>query len=150
MKNTKLILGIIVLIALVIVGAYFKNGQSKSQDTPSPSPTNIQAQDKSPRIVSTNPDPLENAIVPAAGTIELIFNQPIQNIGEFKVRIEPKVDFKRELSSDRKTAKIIPNKPMELGVTYTLFIGPETKFDGTGNWGQEKIYHFQTIKYTGV
>jgi hypothetical protein len=37
-----------------------------------------------------------------------------------------------------------------LGTTYTIFIGPDSKFDGVGQWGMEKIFHFRTIKYTGV
>ena len=64
--------------------------------------------------------------------------------------MEPDIEIKAELSGDRKTAKIIPVKPYELGTTFTLRIGPETKFDGVGRWGEEKVYHFKTIKYTGV
>lgn len=107
-------------------------------------------QNESPRIISTKPDPLEGAIVSANETIEITFNRSLENAGEFKVRLETKKDFKVELSPDRKTAKIIPFKPYELGTTYTLFIGPDTKFDGIGRWGEEKIYHFRTIQYRGV
>lgn len=106
--------------------------------------------DDTPKIVSTKPDPLEDTIISATEIVEISFNRPLENIGEFKSRIEPKIDYKIELSSDRKTAKIIPSKPYPLGTTFTLFIGPETKFDGVGRWGEEKIYHFRTIKYTGV
>lgn len=103
-----------------------------------------------PKIVSTKPEPLEEAIIPASEVVEITFNRPLENVGEFKVRIDPKIDYKVELSSDRKTAKILPEKPYNLGTTYTLFIGTETKFDGVGRWGEEKIFHFRTIKYTGV
>ncbi len=105
---------------------------------------------ESPKIISTKPDPLEDTIISATDSIEITFNRPLQNSGEFKLRIEPKTDVKIDLSSDRKTAKIIPVKPFGLGVTYTIFIGPDTKFDVTGNWNQDKMYHFKTVKYTGV
>lgn len=106
--------------------------------------------DTEPQIVSTKPDPLEDAIISATEIIEITFNRPLENVGEFKSRIEPKIDYKVELSQDRKTAKIIPNKPYQLGTTYTLFIGPDSKFDGVGSWGKEKTFHFRTIQYRGV
>lgn len=105
---------------------------------------------ESPKIILTKPDPLDNSVVSSSEIVEITFNRSLENTGEFKVRIEPNINYKIELSGDRKTAKIIPEKPYELGTTYTLFIGPETKFDGVGRWGEEKIFHFRTIKYTGV
>lgn len=107
-------------------------------------------QSDAPQIISTKPDPLENAVVSATEVVEITFNRPLENIGEFKFRIDPKAEIKIELSPDRKTAKIIPQTPFELGVTYTIFIGPDTKFDGAGNWGKEAIYHFQTVKFRGI
>ncbi|MBI2338145.1 hypothetical protein HYU95_03080, partial [Candidatus Daviesbacteria bacterium] len=101
-------------------------------------------------IISTKPDPLDENIVSGAEAIEITFNRPLENVGEFKSRIEPEIEYKVELSGDRKTAKIIPAKPYPLGTGFTLFIGPESKFDGVGRWGEEKIFHFRTIKYTGV
>lgn len=113
-------------------------------------PVSTPSQNDKPQIVSTNPNPLEDNIISATEIVEITFNRPLENVGEFKVRIEPKIDYKVELSGDRKTARIIPAKPYQLGTTYTLFIGTETKFDGVGRWGEEKIFHFRTIKYTGV
>lgn len=107
-------------------------------------------QTDSPQIISTKPDPLENAVVSATEVVEITFNRSLENIGEFKFRIDPNSEVKIELSPDRKTAKIIPQTPYELGVTYTIFIGPDTKFDGVGNWGKEAIYHFQTVKFRGI
>lgn len=112
-------------------------------------PTTV-SENQPPQIISTTPDPLEDTIVPASGTIEITFNRPLQNVGEFKSRIESNTDYKVTLSSDRKTAIIGFQKPLELGTTYTLFIEPDTKFDGVGAWGQEKVFHFRTVKYTGV
>lgn len=107
-------------------------------------------QNDPPQIVSTKPDPLNDGFVSGADPIEITFNRSIENIGEFKNRIEPKIEYKVELINDRKTAKITPTKPWPLGSTFTLYINPDTKFDGVGNWGQDKTFQFRTIRYTGV
>lgn len=122
---------------------------STSTSTSTSTPAPVSPTDK-PQIVSTKPDPLDESMISATEVIEITFNRPLENVGEFKVKIEPEIAFKVELSGDRKTGKIIPAKPYQLSTTYTLFIGTETKFDGVGRWGEEKIFHFKTIKYTGV
>ena len=142
-KNKILITSLILILLTGVV--YFKTQPTE----PLPSPSPVQ-QNESPKIIATKPDPLENTIISATEIVEITFNRPLENVGEFKVRIEPKIDYKVELSSDRKTAKILPVKPYALGTTYTLSIGTETKFDGVGRWGEEKVFHFRTIKYTGV
>lgn len=148
--NTKLLFLVFgVLGAFLAIYIYQKTNQTPRSSSPTLQPSINTATD-SPRIVSTKPEPLEEAIIAADQIIEITFNRPLENVGEFKSKIEPKIDYKVELSSDRKTAKIIPLKSFELGSTYTLFIGPESKFDGAGRWGEEKIYHFQTIKYRGI
>lgn len=142
---------ILILIAAFIASKKFKSDQ-QSQSLPvniSEQTKNISANDK-PQIVSTKPDPLNENIVGATDTIEITFNRPLENIGEFKNRIEPEIKYKVELSGDRKTAKIKAVDGFLLGTTYTLFIGAESKFDGVGRWGEEKIYHFKTITYRGV
>lgn len=151
-------IGIFILIILIAGGLFFlvKNTsltKPNNPQTPSEAKTNQPSQvsqtDK-PQIVSTKPDPLDENIVTAAEIIEITFNRPLENVGEFKSRIEPEIEYKVELSGDRKTAKIIPAKPYPLGTGYTLFVKPDTKFDGVGNWGEEKVFHFRTIKYSGV
>ncbi len=150
LSKMKVIL-IAFVIFLIAIGGFIYKKSTVSPKTPTtPSPTVIQTQSDSPKIVSTKPDPLEEAIVPTNQVVEITFNLPLQNSGEFKLRIEPNIEFKVQLSQDRKTAKIIPQKSLDLGTTYTIVIGTDTKFDGVGAWGQEKIYHFKTIKYTGV
>lgn len=151
MKIIKIITFIIIIIVIFIAAILWKSRATvaPSSPLPIPSPITASSSDK-PTIISTKPNPLEDTIISATETVEITFNRPLENVGEFKVRIEPKIDYKVELSSDRKTAKIIPAKPYQLGTTYTLFIGTETKFDGVGRWGEEKIFHFRTIKYTGV
>lgn len=156
MSNLTLKWKIIIVILLggvlvfFLLRAYSNKPEASAVPVKSVSPFSTPSQNDSPAIVSTKPDPLEDTIISAADIVEITFNRPLENVGEFKSRIEPKVDYKAELSQDRKTAKIIPAQPYQLGTTYTLFIGTETKFDGVGRWGQEKIYHFRTIKYTGV
>lgn len=148
---------VILVIVLLITTAFIISKQLKPTQKLQPASTNISestkktvsASDK-PTIISTKPDPLEENIVSVTDTVEITFNRPLENVGEFKSRLEPKIEYKVELSSDRKTAKIKPVKSFLLGTTYTLFIGPETKFDGVGRWGEEKIYHFKTITYRGV
>lgn len=146
MKNKKIIVVIIIISALAALAVTWKIQPAAKPALPAKTVT----QNDKPQIVSTKPDPLDDNIVSANDTIEITFNRPLENTGEFKVRLEPNIEYKVELSGDRKTAKIIPTKPYQLGTTYTLFIGTETKFDGVGRWGEEKIYHFRTIKYTGV
>lgn len=139
---------LIIIFILGITGGFwyitFKKPSATEKQTSSVSQT------EEPKIISTRPEPLENAVVSATEVVEITFNRPLENIGEFKFRIDPKTDIKIELSPDRKTAKIIPQAPYELGVTYTIFMGPDTKFDGVGNWGKEAIYHFRTIKFRGI
>lgn len=148
-KNIIIIIVITVIIFTVFLLRRLLSTTPASTPTPSLPPPVIAASEK-PQIISTKPDPLEEAIISAAEIVEITFNRPLENVGEFKSRIEPKIDYKIELSGDRKTAKIIPAKPYNLGATFTLFIGPDTKFDGVGRWGEEKIFHFKTINYRGV
>lgn len=149
-KNLKIlsiasILGLVVLI--VIYPRFLRNSQQSLIANP---PSSQVTQNDKPQIVSTKPDPLNEAVIPADQVIEITFNRSLQNAPEFKVKIEPKIDFKVELSGDRKTAKIIPVKPYGLGAVYTLYIGPDTKFDGIGQWGEDKRFQFRTIKYRGI
>ncbi len=146
MKKAAIFIAIFfVVISLVSI---WKNKTTVTPSASSPRPTTPLSE--KPKIISTKPDPLEESIIPATQVIEITFNKPVENVGEFKNRIEPKIDYKVELSSDRKTARITPLKPYELGATYTLFIGTETKFDGVGRWGEEKIFHYKTITYRGI
>lgn len=142
-------------LAITLILVLFVFWQTGKKQTPGPAdqtpPTqNNSSENEKPKIVSTNPDPLENAIIPSDQQIEIVFNRGLENEGELKLRFDPKVEYKITLSQDRKTAKIIPQTPFELGVTYTLFILPDSKFQGVGEWGEDKIFHFQTIKYRGV
>ncbi len=147
--RNKIIL-IIIIVAAIAIFLFLKGISLKPQPQKPTEQKPTQTQNESPKIVSTKPDPLENTIISATEVVEITFNRPLENVGEFKLKMDPKIDYKIELSSDRRTAKIIPVKPYQLGTAYIIYIGGETKFDGVGQWGQEKIFHYRTIKYTGV
>lgn len=153
MKKKSLILAIFIVVLIVLGGFFIYRSDSRNKETVAPSTAAASAapsEKDSPAIVSTKPDPLDKTILPSTQEIEITFNRSLENVGEFKVKIEPKIDFKLELSQDRKTGRIKPAKPYELGTTYTIFIGPDSKFDGVGEWGQTKTFQFNTIKYSGV
>ena len=150
MSLNKKIIVIIATVGIILILIFLSGLLAKPAAQKPAEQKSTQSQNDFPRIVSTKPDPLDNTIISATEVIEITFNRPLENVGEFKSRIEPKIDYKVELSGDRKTAKIIPAQPYNLGSTYTLSIGPETKFDGAGRWGEEKTFQFRTIKYTGV
>ena len=59
-------------------------------------------------------------------------------------------NYKAILSDDRKTAKLVPQPSFNLGQTFTLFIKPNSRFDGKKLLNREVIYHFKTIDYKGV
>lgn len=103
-----------------------------------------------PQIVTTEPDLRNIPFVAQDQIISVTFNRPVENPGEFKHLLEPKTKYRLEASQDRKTIKIIPEEPYQLGVEYTFIIKPETKFDGAMTLGEEKILHFRTIQYRGI
>ncbi|OGE34129.1 hypothetical protein A3C32_00860 [Candidatus Daviesbacteria bacterium RIFCSPHIGHO2_02_FULL_41_14] len=113
-----------------------------------------------PVVVSTVPAGInrdENITISPTQTIEVTFNMPLENIGEFKHKIEPTVEYKVELSNDRKTVQISPKSAWKLGTSYALTILPDSKFNE--NPGQEstkkKLDHdisirFKSIEYRGI
>src|SRR3989338_264655 len=118
MRN-KILVALILITGAVFSYFYFFD-KSAPVKTESPKASTQPTQNDKPQIISTKPDPLDNIIIPADQIIEISFNRPLQNAPEFRIKFEPKIEFKVELSSDRKTAKIIPIKPYELGSSYTL------------------------------
>lgn len=146
----KIIIFIIIIIVILTIGLAWKNKPQQKAEQPKPQPSAQVKESDKPQIVSIKPDPLDETIIPASEPIEITFNRPLQNVPEFKIRFEPKPDYKVELSSDRKTAKIIFIKPLQLGTSFTLYIQPDTKFDEVGEWKESKTFHFRTVKYTGV
>lgn len=144
----------IAAVAGAVLILIFQRGLSGKSEAPASNPT-PQAQKQEvnsgePQVVATKPENLDGTTILANQTIEITFNSPLENRGEFKNRIDPEAEVEIKLSEDRKTAKIIPTKPYKLGTGFTLFIKPDTKFDGKKQLGRDIIYHFKTINYKGV
>lgn len=141
----KIIIIVIAVSALLI--ALFAKGLGS---TPQPVPETKQTESQVPLVVSTNPSPLDNATVLPTQVLEITYSHPIENPGEIKYSIDPPIDVKLTLSDDKKTIKVTPNQPFNLGGGYTLVIKGDTKFDGGKRQDGDKVYHFATISYKGV
>jgi hypothetical protein len=154
MNNLSLkqkIIGIITVIGIILIlifqgGLYSKSTASVEKLEDKTTTT----QSENPEVASTNPSPLEKAIIWGMQPIEITFNLPIENIPELKYKLEPEADMKVELLNDKKTIRFTPNKPLPLGVSFTLTIPSEAKFDGKKTLGQDYQVHFKTIEYKGV
>lgn len=148
LKNL-LILGLIIIVGITVF--FLTDRAKKPSITSFTSPKEEKSESQSPRVISTKPDLLSGeTIIAATDTIELIFNRPLENAPELKLRLEPKSDYKVELSFDRQTAKIIPLQPFELGTAYTLTILKDSKFDGGGRLDKDLSLHFRTVRYRGI
>lgn len=144
--SKKLILIIAALGALLII--IFQNGLY----APIVAPGNrTEGQDEAyARLLSTDPNPLDNATIAPTQSVSLTFNYPVENPGEFKHSLEPKIDYQVKLSDDRKTVTIVPNKPYQLGLGYTLLIQSDTKFDNGKRLSDPISIHYKTIDYKGI
>ncbi len=154
--KTKIIFIILAIGAILIFifqhGIY---GQPSSQQTlKSSSPqTETSPKKEDPqevKILSTNPDLSKEPTILPTQSLEITFNLPLENAGEFKNKLEPKTEYQIKLSDDRKTAIITPTKAFLLGTSYTLFIQTDSKFTGGKKLNQEVVYHFKTIDYNGI
>lgn len=101
-------------------------------------------------IVQTNPKDLDESTILPNQTLEIYFSAPLENVPETRWSVEPQADYKAELSEDKKTLKLIPNTPLNLGQSYTLFIKAETKIEGKRMLDKEYQYHFKTIDFKGA
>ena len=154
---------ILLLVTVLGVSVFylFQQGQfSFLSSTPQSTPITEQVPTDRPVVVSTVPAGInkeESVTISPTQIIEIAFNMPLENIGEFKNKIEPTAEYKVELSGDRKTVKISPKSVWKLGTSYSLTILPDSKFNE--NPGQEstkkKLDHdislrFKSIEYRGI
>lgn len=149
----KLMIVVAALGALLVL--IFQGGLYKPNPVPvvpgEASSKTQEAQNEPIKIVSTAPSPLDEATILPVQTIELTFNYPLENKGEFKHKFEPEFKgYELKLSDDRKTVTITPTKAFKLGTTYTFSILPDSKFDGKKVLKESFTYHFRTIEYRGV
>ncbi len=144
--SKKLILIVAALGALLII--IFQNGLYAPITAPG---NRTEVQDEAyARLLGTVPTPLDNATILPTQEISLTFNFPIENTGEFKHSLEPKIEYDLKLSNDRKTLTIVPKKPYQLGLGYTLMVQSDTKFDNGKRLSDPISVHFKTIDYKGI
>lgn len=144
-----------VILTLVILGIIgYKSLNKTAPQTPNDPEKTIEDKRSSsnPEFLFTKPAGLEKGvqIVSPTQTIEIVFNQPLENIGEFKHRLEPKTKYQAKLSDDKKTAVIKPEGSFPVGTEFTLFVQSDTKFDGKKTFDKELQLHFKTLEYRGV
>lgn len=144
------IIAIIITIGLLLIAIFMKGLYSSDTSQNAPIGETVTKNSEYVSIVKTNPAQLENGIIAPSQTIEITFSEPLENEGEFKHILNPATDYKVQLSADKKTVKIVPNKPYQFNTPYNLVIQTETKFDGGKKLERHYEYHFSTISYSGV
>lgn len=143
-SKTRIII-LVVTVGLILL-AVFQSGFYAQKTEVNPEDTTSQEI----KVLKTVPDPLNETTILPNQTLEITFSQPLENVPELRMTIEPVAEVKVELSDDRKTAKFIPIKPYSLGQGYTLTIKSDSKFDGKKTLGRDEVFRFKTINYTGV
>ncbi len=141
---------LVILLALgLLLIAIFQSGFYLPTAAPLPEDASLTAS-QDVKALSTKPENLENSVILPTQQIDVSFNTPIENTGEFKHKIEPNVNHTLKLSADRKTISILPEPSFQVGFSYTLFIQADTKFDGGKRLNDAIQYHFRTIEYKGI
>lgn len=138
------------LLLIILVGFFIYQFFILKQPSEQKSEPPVSVQQKA-TVLSLNPDiSSPNTIVSATQTIEINFSDPLENLDQFKHKFEPETKFKLAISDDKKTVRITPEEPLDLGAEYTLFIYPYSKFEGGKELDSEKIYHIKTVKFKGL
>lgn len=146
--NKKFLFVILVFVSVLLVIFIQKNNPAVNKNPAS------QIQPEAFRLVSTNPDPLDEATILPNQVIEFTFSKPIFR-SEFKYSFDPDVEHEIEVIDGRdkefgSKMRIVFKKPLNLGGGFTLFVYSNTKTEEEEELGREYIYHFKTIKYTGI
>lgn len=144
--NKKPFLIIATLIFLALIFFLVKNKQITTPTTPSPS--------DQLQIISTKPSPLDEVTILPTDSIEITLNKPVV-VSELKHRFDPDIEHEVKVikginNSYGQTFRIIFKKPLPLGSGFTLFILKETHTEEKQLIDKEYIFHFKTIKYSGV
>ena len=142
----KIILLVIFFIAVFVI-IFFTNKKPVTSITTPPTQT------EQFKLISTNPNPLNESTILPTQDIELTFNKEVVR-SEIKYKIDPEVLHKIEVINGKNDStgtnfRIVFTKPLELGSGYTLFIYFNTHTNKI-NLDKEYIFHFSTIKYRGI
>jgi hypothetical protein len=149
----KVFIGVFIFL---MIFAFFYQKVKVSQISVAPSST--QTENEKPVIVSIVPSGLSNNLpISPTQEIEITFNIPLENTGEFKYKITPPIELNLSLSPERKTIKLSPKDTFKLGTSYELEIQPGSKFNADPSQKssqrilEETIFlRFKTIEYRGV
>lgn len=142
---------VLVVIMIAVTGFVLIN-KPAGQDQKSPTQ---EAQNDQLKIVSTDPDPLDDATILPTQSITITFNKVIPKT-EFKYKFEPEIagaEVEALNGSDSTNGivmKISFKKPLDLGMGFTLKILGSTRTDKKENLDSDYNYHIKTIQYKGV
>ncbi len=145
--NKKTFLIIATLIFVILIFFLVKNKQNFVNKPATVLTNQLQ-------IISTNPNPLDEATILPTDSIEITLNKPVV-VSELKHRFDPDIEHEIKVikginNSYGQTFRIIFKKPLPLGGGFTLFILKETHTEEKQLIDKEYIFHFKTIKYNGV
>lgn len=147
----QIILGVAILVIMVIV--IYKVGLLKKENLMYQPEINSEQKSDDLKIISTNPEPLDGAVILPTQNLEIKFNKLV-SVSEFKHMFDPELEHEVQADYDKisntTTVKIIFKKPLDLGSGYTLFVLSDTNSEDNSRLGNEYVYHFSTIKYKGV
>lgn len=149
--NKKTLIGTIAFFGLILI-ALFNYGFYNSEKTSSLNPPKQHQQStEQPTLISTSPNPLNEAILIPGQSIILTFSHPLENLPELKYKFEPEIEgLQGQLSQDKKTVTFKSPKPLPVGQSYTLTIQQEAKFEGGKHLDKQYEFRFKTIDYKGV
>lgn len=159
MKNIK----VKILISVAILGILFyifKSGifhkitPQDNQTQKIQTNTSSVSQNDKLQVVSTNPDPLEGAILLPTQSIEVTLSKEVV-VSELKHKFDPETKNTVEVLDNKGTTKgkvfkITFKDPLKPGVGYTLFIETNTHTESGETLDKQYVYHFKTISYKGI
>src|SRR5688500_16845616 len=93
------IIAIIIAIGIALIGIFMFGLGGAAQPVPE-----SQNQPQGIQIVSTNPSQLKekkDLVIPPSQSLEITFSEPLENVPETRISLDPPADFRLELSADK-------------------------------------------------
>ena len=147
--DKKTVIGIVGVIGALLI-LIFAHGLSTSAPKAQEIKSTSQQSNKVD-LVSTNPANLDNSTISPNQTIQLTFNSPIdEQYQKFQISLDPNIDYQTQLTDDKKTLTITPDKGFGFGQGYTLTIKSGNKFLNGQTLDHDITIHFTTTQYSGV